>query len=141
MNLDNASTLEIMSTLMMGTAFIGSLAGLVWLAYKYYYYRRPNPDSGKRANGAAQLIFAQSALLHATLCILTGMLFALSVLGMFTPPAIRPQNQQQNDVIGSVYIACAVLVAMGVVANLWLTRRIESTIRGFKSRMKKGTNE
>ena len=131
--MQNASALEIWSVIMMGIAFLGTLAGLVWLAIKYVIYRRPTRD-GKRPNGVAVLIFAQSALLYSALGILSGLLFVLSVMALFAPPAIRQQNQQQNAAVVAVFIGLSVLVDGCVIGNVWLTSRIDKAIAREKER-------
>ena len=95
MQTGNASNLEILSTIMMSIAFVGTMSGLIWLAYKYHYYRKPRAD-GTRANGTAQLIFAQSALLYIALGLLSGLLLGLSIMGLFTPAPVRQENQEAS---------------------------------------------
>ena len=136
MQTGNASNLEILSTIMMSIAFVGTMSGLIWLAYKYHYYRKPRAD-GTRANGTAQLIFAQSALLYIALGLLSGLLLGLSIMGLFTPAPVRQENQEASTVVGAIYIGLALLVDLCVVANLFLTTRIETAIRGVKGRARK----
>lgn len=124
----NATPLEILSTIMMGVAFIGSAAGFAWLAWKYRTYRRPLAD-GTKPNGTAQLIFAQSALMYVALGLLSGLIFALSIMALFAPPPIRSETQRQTTMITNVFIGLSVLVDLCVLLNLWLTTRIDKAIR------------
>lgn len=131
--MNNASTLEIWSVVMMGIAFFGSTVGLLWLGWKYYQYRRPMPD-GKRPNGTAQLIFAQSALLYIALGLLSGLLLLFSIMALFMPPPIRPEAQQQASAVTNAYIFLSLGVDASVLLNLWLTTRIDRAIRNENAR-------
>jgi hypothetical protein len=103
----------------MSIAFLVSLASLAWVWWKYHIYRKPD-EQGRRANGASQWLFARDALLYGMLALLTASHTLLGVYAMFIPEPVRPQVQEQTNVMSLVFIALAVVVAAFSVANLWI---------------------
>lgn len=112
------SALEVVWTWTMGTAFVVILASLAWVGWKYHLYRRPDKDTGRRANGASQWLFARDALLYIMLALLTAPLTALGIFAMTIPEPIRRTSQEQANLTGWVSIGIAVIIAAFAIANL-----------------------
>ena len=115
----NASALEWAWTICMGIAFVVSIASLVWVLWKYRIYRRPDSD-GHRANGTSMWLFARDIMLYGMLILLTASHTALGLYAMFIPEPVRPQVQEQTNVMSLVFISMAVVVAAFAIANLWI---------------------
>lgn len=116
----NASFLEWVWTIAMGISFVGTDAALVVLWWRYYNYRKPHPVTHKRANGLSIWLYRRDAILYGVLAILTGMFTLLGRLAMDAPEPIRPEGQRMNEITAAIFIGIAVLVAVGVIANLWI---------------------
>jgi len=103
----------------MAIAFIVSVISLVWVAWKYRIYRRPD-ETGRRANGTTQRLIIRDAMLYTMLLILT---FSETLFGLFAmtlPPPDNRDTPAQETIYGLLTIGVAVLVVVLAVASLWI---------------------
>lgn len=122
---ETASVREVVWTVAMLVALLALLVSWCIIAYKFYLYRRPDPVTGKRRNGAGVWLFIKDSAIKVLLITWVSTFTAVGFVAMTIPEPVRSDTQRQNDLVANVSTIMAIMTALFALFNLWCHAQID----------------